>query len=108
MFFYTISIAAAIFIIMIVVFRLLIHFYFCRRVSFRYPGEKLKGCPIWTHGGKKGNGEKRDLEENTIADSTQHISTENPDSNRDGETASEAGQQRQHFTNLFTATPPGN
>ncbi len=105
MFFYTISIAAAIFIIMIVVFRLLIHFYFCRRVSFRYPGEKLKGCPIWTHGGKKGNGEKS-VEEDTAAGSAQHISAAQMDSKKNDETVSETGRQQQHFTNLFSATPP--
>ncbi len=57
MFLYTISVAAAIFIIMIVVFRLVIHFYFCRRASFRYPGEKIRDCPIWTHGDSKDNRE---------------------------------------------------
>ncbi len=108
MFFYTISIAAAIFIIMIVVFRLLIHFYFCRRVSFRYPGEKIKGCPIFTHSGKEGDGEKRGIRENTAADSIQHISAEQKNANRTGETSSDSGQQQQHFTNLFSASRPGN
>ncbi len=107
MFFYTISIAAAIFIIMIVVFRLLIHFYFCRRVSFRYPGEKLKGCPIWTHSDKNGSGERSEIGENTAADSTQHISAEQKNYKTD-ETSSDSGRQQQHFTNLFSATRPGN
>lgn len=63
MFFYTISIAAAIFIIMIVVFRLLIHYYFCQRVSLRYPDETIKGCPVRTHKGNKANGEQSELKE---------------------------------------------
>lgn len=49
MYYYKILVFAAIFILMIIAFRLIIHFYFCRRVSPRYPGKKLKGCPIWTH-----------------------------------------------------------
>ncbi|MEW5921546.1 MAG: hypothetical protein AB1796_11500 [Bacillota bacterium] len=74
MFLYTVSIAAAIFILMIVGFRLMIHFHFCRRVSARYPGEKLKGCPIWTHtnyGKGRGNGGIRKI---TGSESMQHIS----------------------------------
>lgn len=63
MFLYTVSVAAAIFILMIVGSRLIIHFYFCHRVSTRYPGEKIKGCPSWTHAnykdGDKGNGFER-------------------------------------------------
>ena len=91
MFFYTISIAAAIFIIMIVVFRLIIHFYFCRRVSFRYPGEKLKGCPVCAHKDNKGNGEKSVLKEHNIVDSAQQISTKQKNYSEICETSSEAG-----------------
>ncbi len=101
MFFYTISIAAAIFIIMIVVSRLLIHFYFCHRVSFRYPGERIKGCHVWTHSDKKGNGKNSEKE-----NAAQHICTEKMDSNKADKTSSGTEQQQQHFTNLFTATPP--
>ncbi len=62
MFLYTISVAVAIFILIIVGFRLLIHFHFCRRISARYPGEKIKGCPLWTQAnnrngpGQRGSG----------------------------------------------------
>ena len=107
MFFYTISIAAAIFILMIVVSRMLIHFYFCRRVSFRYPGEKIKGCPIWTHAGQKGNGENGGGKQKatTAAASTQHMCVESKDSREVDEAT---GRQQQHFNNLFPATPPGN
>jgi len=105
MFFYTISIAAAIFIIMIVVFRLIIHFYFCRRISFRYPGERLKGCPVWTHKDNKGNGEKSALKEHNIADSVQHISSKQNNSSEICETSSEAGREQQNFTKLFAAPP---
>ncbi|HAP32466.1 MAG TPA: hypothetical protein DCQ14_05375 [Firmicutes bacterium] len=52
MYFYKILVFAAIFILLIIAFRLIIHFYFCRRISPRYPAKKLKGCPIWTHAEK--------------------------------------------------------
>ena len=41
-----------------VIFRVITHFFFCRKVSRKNPGEKLHGCPIWTHENNEGNAEK--------------------------------------------------
>jgi hypothetical protein len=39
----------AVFIAVVLIFRFSTHFHFCKRVSKKYPGEKIQGCPIWTH-----------------------------------------------------------
>ncbi len=49
----TILIIAAVFIIIVIGFRLVTHFYFCNRISEKNPGQKIKGCPIWTQKGYK-------------------------------------------------------
>jgi hypothetical protein len=38
-----------VFILVVLAFRLTTHFHFCRRVSRKYPGEKIEGCPAWIH-----------------------------------------------------------
>lgn len=107
MFFYTISIAAAIFIIMIVVFRLVIHFHFCRRASFRYPGEKISGCPIWTHTDSKGNrGDGGERVGKAATNGAQFISGE-PSSNEEDKKASpESNRSEQNFSALYPEAPP--
>lgn len=101
MFFYTISVAAAIFILLIVVFRLLIHFYFCRRISFRYPGERIKGCPIWTHTGSKGG-----KGENTASETLQQMNADSGHGGKGDSTPPLKGHNEQKFTNFFPAAPP--
>ena len=41
-------IMAGVVVALILIFRFTTHFHFCRRVSKKYPGEDLKGCPAWT------------------------------------------------------------
>ncbi len=41
-------------IALILALRFTTHFHFCRRVSRKYPGEKIKGCPSWTIEEKSG------------------------------------------------------
>jgi len=41
-------IMVAIIIGLILVLRFSTHFHFCKRVSKKYPGEDIKGCPAWT------------------------------------------------------------
>ena len=106
MFIYTISIAAAIFIIMIVVFRLIIHFHFCRRVSFRYPGEKIRGCPIWTHADSKGNRGNSEGGRKTATNSAQFISGEITNNGEDKKASPEGSRSQQNFSALSPEAPP--
>ncbi len=55
---HAILIFAGVFILMVVGFRLITHFYFCGRVSEKNPGENIQGCPIWTQKGNKDKVEK--------------------------------------------------
>jgi hypothetical protein len=38
-----------VFIAVVLIFRFSTHFHYCKRVSKKYPGEKIQGCPVWTH-----------------------------------------------------------
>lgn len=50
---YPMLIILVVIIIGVILFlRFTTHFHFCRRVSKKYPGEDLKGCPAWTLEGK--------------------------------------------------------
>ncbi len=62
-----VSVMVVIFLIIIAIFlyvRFTVHFSTCRKVSEKYPGEKIQGCPVWTlvddNSNKKANKENMD------------------------------------------------